>query len=53
MEKRTTVAVAHSDAYLGKPGEYTREQLETVKQMIREVADQTMGGMQKIVKKGR
>ena len=52
MGKRTTVAIAHSDADLGKPAEYTREQLDLVKAMIRQVADQTMGGMQNIVHKG-
>ena len=52
MGKKTTVAIAHSDADLGKPAEYTREQLDLVKEMIREIADQTMGGMQNIVKAG-
>jgi hypothetical protein len=45
LEKKTTVGVAHSDADLGKPAGYTREQLDTVKQMIRDVADRTMGGV--------
>src|SRR5436190_723048 len=52
MAKKTTVAIAHSGADLGKPGECSREQLDLVKQMIRRVADQTMGGMQNIVKRG-
>src|SRR5437763_14626429 len=52
MGKKTTVAIAHSDAELGKPAEYTREQLDLVKGMIRQIADQTMGGMQNIVHKG-
>lgn len=52
MTKRTTVAIAHSDADLGKPGECSREQLNLVKQMIKDVADQTMGGMRNIVKQG-
>jgi uncharacterized protein (DUF362 family) len=52
MGKKTTVAVAHSDADLGKPAEYTREQLDLVKAMIRQVADQTMGGMPNIVHQG-
>ena len=52
MAKKTTVAIAHSGADLGKPGEFSREQLDLVKQMIRQVADQTMGGMQNIVKRG-
>lgn len=51
-EKKTTVAIAHSSADLGKPAEYTREQLDLVKQMIKDIADQTMGGMQSIVKPG-
>ena len=52
MAKKTTVAIAHSGADLGKPAEYTREQLDLVKEMIRQIADQTMGGMHNIVKKG-
>ena len=35
MPKKTTVAIAHSDEDLGKPGECTREQLDLVKGMIR------------------
>ncbi|MGA3241803.1 MAG: DUF362 domain-containing protein [Bryobacteraceae bacterium] len=52
MEKKTKIAIAHSDADLGKPGEYTRPQLDLVKQMIREIADNTMGGMNQIVTRG-
>src|SRR5258708_13767158 len=52
MGKKTTIAIAHSDADLGKPAEYTREQLDLVKDMIRQIADQTMGGMHKVVKAG-
>lgn len=52
MEKRTTVGIAHSDANLGKPAEYSSDQLNLVKQMIKQIADQTMGGMQNIVKAG-
>src|ERR1035438_2982278 len=52
MQKKTTVGIAHSDADLGKPADYTREQLDIVKQMIRDIADQTMGGVENIVKKG-
>jgi uncharacterized protein (DUF362 family) len=51
--KKTTIGIAHSDADLGKPGEYSREQLDIVKQMIKDIADQTMGGMQNIVKPGQ
>src|SRR5271165_6529671 len=52
MASGTTVGIAHSDADLGRPAEYSRAQLDTVKQMIRDIADQTMGGMQNIVKPG-
>jgi uncharacterized protein (DUF362 family) len=52
MATKTKIGIAHSGADLGKPGEYTREQLALVKDMIRQVADQTMGGMQNIVKAG-
>ena len=41
MAIKTSVGIAHSDADLGKPGEYSREQLDIVKGMIREIADQT------------
>jgi uncharacterized protein (DUF362 family) len=50
--KKTTVGIAHSDSDLGKPAECTREQLDLVKGMIRDIADQTMGGMPNIVKRG-
>jgi uncharacterized protein (DUF362 family) len=49
---KTKVALANSKANLGTPGKYTREQLDAVKAMIRDVADKSMGGMQNIVKKG-
>ena len=52
MNKKTTVAIAHSAADLGKPAEYSREQLDLVKCMVRQIADQTMGGMPNIVKAG-
>jgi uncharacterized protein (DUF362 family) len=52
MAKRTTVGIAHTDAEIGKPAEYSREQLNIVKQMIRDIADQTMGGVANIVKPG-
>jgi uncharacterized protein (DUF362 family) len=52
MGTKTTVSIAHSDADLGKPAECSREQLDLVKQMIKDIADQTMGGMGNIVKKG-
>src|SRR5207237_3699703 len=47
-----TTAIAHSDADRGKPAEYTREQLDLVKAMIRQIADQSMGGMNNIVRQG-
>jgi uncharacterized protein (DUF362 family) len=50
--KKTRVAIAHSSADLGKPADYTREQLDLVKAMVRDIADNTMGGMRNIVKKG-
>ena len=53
MGKATKVAVAHTDAALGKPGEYSAEQLARVKNMVRELADGSMGGMQNIVKPGQ
>jgi uncharacterized protein (DUF362 family) len=52
MPKKTTVAIAHSDADLGRPAECSREQLDLVKAMIRDIADQTMGGVGNIVKPG-
>jgi uncharacterized protein (DUF362 family) len=52
MEKKTRVGIAHSDKDLGKPADCTREQLDLVKSMIRDIADQTMGGMHNIVHKG-
>ncbi|HKD08866.1 MAG TPA: DUF362 domain-containing protein [Bryobacteraceae bacterium] len=52
MSKKTTIAIAHSDADLGRPAECTREQLDIVKGMVRDIADQTMGGMSNIVKRG-
>src|SRR6266567_1736592 len=52
MPKKTTVGIAHSDSDLGKPAEYTRAQLSLVKDMIRQIADQTMGGMHNIVRAG-
>jgi uncharacterized protein (DUF362 family) len=52
VDKKTTVSIAHSDANLGKPAEYDRAQLNIVKQMIRDIADQSMGGFPNIVKRG-
>ncbi len=52
MPNKTTISIAHSDADLGKPGEYTRGQLNLVKDLIRQIADDTMGGMRNIVHRG-
>src|SRR5215469_12801565 len=52
MSSKSIVGIAHSDDDLGRPAEYSRAQLDLVKQMIRDIADQTMGGMQNIVKAG-
>ena len=52
MGVRTRVAIAHSNADLGTPAEYNREQLDLVKDMVREIAAQSMGGMHNIVRRG-
>src|SRR5260370_14024142 len=52
MGHRTIVGIAHSDADLGRPAEYSREQLGLVREMIKGIAVQTMGGMHKVVKAG-
>jgi len=52
MNKKTKIAVAHSHADLGRPGDYSRAQLDLVKNMIRLIADETMGGMKNIVSPG-
>ncbi|MCL2477963.1 MAG: DUF362 domain-containing protein [Treponema sp.] len=49
---KAKIAIANTKADVGKPGEYSRDQLETVKGMIRDVADKSMGGMHNIVKNG-
>lgn len=49
-DEKTKVAIANTKFDIGKPGEYSREQLNIVKQMIRDAADQSMGGMQNIVR---
>lgn len=48
----STVSIAHTDVDIGTPAEYSRDQLDVVKQMIRRIADDTMGGMESIVKRG-
>src|SRR5216684_4128843 len=52
MGKKTIVSIAHSGVDLGKPAEYTRDQFALVKAMIKSIADETMGGMENIVKAG-
>ena len=53
MEKKAKVAITHSDADLGKPGEYSREQYARVKAMVKEVADGSVGGFGNLVKPGQ
>src|SRR5215467_10913635 len=52
MPTKTSISISHSDADLGKPAEYTRDQLNLVKDMIRQIANDTMGGMHNIVHSG-
>jgi len=52
MDKKYRVAIAHSDEDLGTPAEYTREQLDRVKAMIRKVAEDSIGGLQNLIKEG-
>ena len=52
MSSKSIVGIAHSDEDLGRPADYSRDQLNLVKQMIRDIAAQTMGGMHNIVKAG-
>jgi len=49
---KAKVAIANTRADIGKPGEYSRAQLDIVKGMIRDVAEKSMGGMKNIVKAG-
>jgi uncharacterized protein (DUF362 family) len=51
MGKKTTVAIAHRDEDLGKPTDYTKDQLNIVKSMIREIADSSMVGFKNIVRR--
>ena len=46
------VAIAHTTSDIGDPGSYSWEQLDIVNDMIRHVAEGSMGGMDKIVKDG-
>ncbi|MDR1538373.1 MAG: DUF362 domain-containing protein [Clostridiales bacterium] len=47
---KSKVAIANTKLDIGSPGSYSREQLDVVKGMIRDVADGSMGGMKNIVK---
>jgi uncharacterized protein (DUF362 family) len=49
---KAKIAIANTKADLGKPGEYSRAHLDVVKEMIRDVAEKSMGGMRNIVKQG-
>jgi len=51
--QKTRVAIAHTDADLGKPGEYSVEQLARVRAMVQEVVDGSVGGMQNLVQAGQ
>ena len=53
MAKKTTVAIAHSDADLGNRPNTAGSNWIQSKAMIRGIADQTMGGMDNIVTQGR
>ncbi|HEY5466087.1 MAG TPA: DUF362 domain-containing protein, partial [Clostridia bacterium] len=52
MSFKTKVAIAKAQQNVGAPDSYTREQLDEVKRMVRDVADGSMGGMKNIVKAG-
>ena len=51
--KKSKIGVAHTDLDLGTPGSYTREHLDRIKDMIRRIADDSMGGMENIVHPGQ
>ena len=52
MAKKSIVSIAHYDGDLGTPSNYTQEHVERIKDMIRQIADDTKGGMQNIVHEG-
>ena len=52
MAKKSIVSIAHTDDFLGTPANYTQEHVEKIKEMIRQIADDTKGGMQNIVHEG-
>lgn len=49
---KSIVSIAHFDGDLGTPGNYTHEHVEKIKGMIKQIADDTRGGMQNIVHEG-
>jgi len=50
---RARVAIAHTDADLGTPGKYSREQYARVRDLVRQVAEGSVGGLQNVVKPGQ
>jgi uncharacterized protein (DUF362 family) len=50
--KKSKVGIVNTKVDVGKPGDYSREQLEIVKKMIRDAADLSTGGMTNVVKPG-
>lgn len=50
---RARVAIAHSDADLGTPGEFSREQYARVRALVQQVAEGSVGGLQNVVKPGQ
>jgi len=50
---KSRVAIAHADADLGQPGAYSPEQLARVREMVRQVVEGSVGGMQNVVKRGQ
>ena len=52
MRAMSTVSIAKTKVDIGTPDDYSRDQLDVVKAMIKQVADDTTGGMKNIVKAG-
>ena len=50
---KTRVAISHSDLDLGRPGEYSEEQLGRVRAMVSDVVAGSIGGMQNVVRSGQ
>ena len=51
--KNSKIGIVHTDLDLGTPGSYTGEHLDRIKDMIRRIADDSMGGMGNIVHTGQ